>query len=195
MKFLFAVITPLIFAMTLCPEFLSAQEKASDSAQSGEPKLKPVEVDYSTLGGLQYSIDGRLLERYEDFENLVFPLRDFESERLLKRSETSNINSKIFGWVGFAGFATGVVGLLTSPSNQQSPFWVSAIGGGVLIDIGGLFQSEAQTTKFNCVKRYNRFARGEEQVLPQEPADEKSLLNFGSVNQGKGPKKENPKTK
>lgn len=184
----------LLFAMLSCPEFLSAQEKAADSAGASVLKPNPIEVEYYTLGGLQYSVDGRLLTHYQDFEALVFPLRDFESERLLKRSETSDLNSKVFGWVGLAGLATGIVGLLTSSSKQQAPFWASAIGGGVLIDIGNLFQTEAETAKFNCVQRYNRFARGEEQVLPEGPSDEKSLLNFNSAGRDEKSKKENPKT-
>lgn len=174
------------------PEFLSAQD-AANAFPSGEPKLRPIEIEYRTLGGLQYSIDGRLLTRYGDFEQLVSPLRDYESERLLKRSESSDLNSKIFGVAGFLGLVTGVVGLLTTPSNQQTPFWVTAIGGSVLVDIGGLFQSEAQTTKFNCVQRYNRFARGEEQVLPQGPSDDKSLLNFDPAGHRPAPRKQIPK--
>ncbi len=133
------------------------------------------------MGGLQYSVDRRLLVHYQDFEELVLPLRDYETERLLKRSEVSDENSKIFGVLGLAGMATGLIGLLTSPSSQQTPFWVTAIGGAVAFDVGSLFQSEAQTAKFNCVQRYNRFALGEEQVLPPGPTDEKSLLNFGTA--------------
>jgi hypothetical protein len=51
-----------------------------------------------------------------------------------------------------------------------------ALGGDVTFDIGLLFATESQTTKFNAVQRYNRFAYGREQMLPQTPMDEKSLL-------------------
>ncbi len=178
------VTMPLLFLMFSFPRLISAQESA-DSSHLSEPKLKPIEIEYHTLGGLQYSLDGRLLTRYQDLRNIVLPLGDYESERLLKRSESSDVNSQIFGTVGFVSFVTGVAGLLTSGSRQQTPFWVTAIGGGVLIDVGSLFQSEAQTTKFTCVQRYNRFARGEEQILPKGPTDEKSLLNFGSEDDSK----------
>jgi len=141
--------------------------------------LKPIEVNYSTLGGLRYSIGDETLSNYSDFEQILFPLKDYEVTRLLKQSESSELRAKIFNGIGFAGFVTGIVGLLTASSNQQTPFWITAVGGGVCFDIGGLFFSESQTTKFNSVQRYNRFARGEEQALPQAPADEKSLLNFG----------------
>lgn len=175
---LFFVFPCLLFAQT-----------TSVATTAGSSKMKPIEVEYHTVGGLQYSVDGRFLSRYEDLKELISPVRDYELNRLLKRSESSDLNSKVFGLAGFAGLATGVVGLLTSPSNQQTPFWLTAIGGGVLIDIGGLFQSEAQTTKFNCVQRYNRFARGEEQVLPQTPADEKQLLDFGLQGRSAAPQK------
>ncbi len=169
-----------MLVMILLPAF-SAAQKSSSPALSNETQLKPIEVEDHTLGGLQYSVDGRLLVRYQDFEQLLAPLRDYETQRLLKRSEAADGDSKIFGLVGLAGLATGVVGLLTSPSSQKGPFWVTAIGGAVAFDVGGLFQTEAQTAKFNCVQRYNRFARGEEQILPQGPSDEKSLLNFGTA--------------
>lgn len=168
-------------AALLLPGLLWAQ-----SAAPNDLKLKPVEIEYHTIGGLQYAVDGRLLIRYQDFEELISPVRDYELTRLLKRSESSDLNSKIFGVAGFVGLATGMVGLLSSPSSQQTPFWLTAIGGGVLVDVGGLFQSEAQTAKFNCVQRYNRFARGQEQVLPQTPADEKGLLDFGPQGQSSG---------
>ena len=152
----------------------------TDGSQANGPKLRPITMHYATVGGLQYSLGEEPLFTYRQFEDLIYPLRDFESERLLKRSEASDLNAKIFGGVGVAAFLTGAIGLLVVPSNQQTPFWATAIGGAVLIDIGGLFGSEAQTAKFNSVQRYNRFARGEEQVLPKGPADEGSLLNFGA---------------
>jgi hypothetical protein len=167
----------IFFSLAFSP--LSAQETAN-SSDTVEPKLIPIEINYHSLEGLQYSLQGVPLTRYPEFEALVFPLRDWEATRLLKSSETSDSNSKIFDAIGFAGLVTGVVGLLTSPSNHQPPFWITAIGGGVLIDIGGIFQMEAQGAKFNCAQRYNRFARGEEQILPKGPENEKSLLNFDS---------------
>jgi hypothetical protein len=68
------------------------------------------------------------------------------------------------------------VGIVDSSGSQQPPFLITAAGGAVLFDIGMLFGSESQTAKFNAVQRYNRFANGREQVLPQAPTDEKSLL-------------------
>jgi hypothetical protein len=155
----------------------SAQEDLINT-KSVSAKLKPVEIHYATLTGLCYSIDNELLVRNKDFEDLIFPLRDYETIRLLKRSESSTSTGEIIKIIGLAGVVTGITGLLTSPVEQHTPFWLTAIGGGISFDLGGLFQSEAQTTKFNAIQRYNRFVRGEEQVLPQTPLDEKSLLKF-----------------
>jgi hypothetical protein len=148
------------------------------SPASTSKKLKPLEISFTTLGGLSYSLDGSLLRDYKDFERIIDPLRDFEASRLLKRSEDSHAEANLFRLAGVAGFLTGLVGVLATSSGQQTPFWLTGAGGAVLVNIGGLFENEAQTTKFNCAQRYNRFARGEEQVLPQGPQDEKSLLNF-----------------
>lgn len=150
------------------------------SGQTGivEHKLKPIEISYTTLTGLFYSLDHEILRDDKDFESLIFPLNDYESIRLLKRSENSASTGKVLRYIGLAGLLTGLTGILAVPSNQQTPFWLTAIGGGLSIDISGFFQTEAQTTKFNCVQRYNRFARGEEQVLPKATEDEKSLLDF-----------------
>ena len=141
--------------------------------------MKPIIIHFATLGGLQYSIGDELLTSDKQFEDLIYPLRDFETARLLKKSESSHLNSMIFGVIGAAGLLTGIVGLLTTHSDRQTPFWIAAVGGGLCIDIGGLFGSESQTSKFNCVQRFDRFARGEEQILPQGPSDEKSLMDFG----------------
>jgi hypothetical protein len=186
----FLVIATLSYCFTFsCPVLVRAQENSS-SISSNETKLKPIEIQYYTLGGLQYSIDGRFLINYQDFRELISPLRDYETERLLRRSESSDFKSKVFGIAGFAGVVTGVVGLLTSSSNRQVPFWITAVSGAILFDIGSLFQSEAQTSKFNCVQRYNRFARNEEQILPKGPIDEKLLLKFDSTNSLANPKGE-----
>ncbi len=168
----------LLSFLSLASPALYAQEKAATA--SSAPKRAPIEIHFSTLGGLQYSIGDVPLAGYGDLEDLIKPLGDYEAMRLLKRSESSDLLSKILGGAGFLGLATGAVGILTSSSSDQRPFWITAVGSGILYNIAGLFRSESQTAKFNSVQRYNRFARGEEQTLPQTPEDEKSLLDFAT---------------
>jgi hypothetical protein len=146
------------------------------STSANAISFKPIDVRFSTLGGLSYTQGDDVLKNYQDLQDVLGSLKDFETERLLNRSESAYFNSKIFELVGLVGAITGVTGLLTTSGNQQTPFWFTAAGGGVLFDIGTLFGSEAETAKFNAVQRYNRFAYGREQILPQAPTDEKSLL-------------------
>jgi hypothetical protein len=143
-----------------------------------EIRLKPITVGYTTLGGLEYSTADTPYLTNKELEELIGPLRDFESSRLLNVSESAGTKSTVFGSVGVLGLATGIVGLLATHGGQQTPFWITAAGGGITFEIGQLFRSESETAKFNCVQRYNRFARGEEQILPKPPEDEKSLLDF-----------------
>jgi hypothetical protein len=163
-----------LIGLAVCFGFLAGAQAAPDE------RKKPIEIHFTTVEGLRYTLGDDLLARDKDFEELVFPLGDFEATRLLKKSESSQLTGQILKGIGLAGLVTGLAGLLSTSSGQQTPFWLTAAGGGILFDIGGFFQSEAQTSKFNCVQRYNRFARGEEQVLPKAPQDEKSLLNFNS---------------
>lgn len=157
-----------------------ASFQALAQAQPASPAsgLRPVEVRFSTLGGLRYAIDDVPLSSYADLERIISPLHDYEASRLLKRSESSDSNSKIFSGAGVVGLLSGLAGILANSPDKRAPFWITAAAGGVCFDIGMLFRSESSTSKFNCVQRYNRFARGEEQVLPQGPSDEKSLLSF-----------------
>jgi hypothetical protein len=168
----------LIFLAVGFPFKLGAEENSIHRLTSYSTQLKPIEIHYTTLAGLTYSINDEVLLNNKDFETLIFPLNDYEAIRLLKRSESSASTGGVLQIIGVGGLLTGITGLLTSSPSQRTPFWITAIGGGISLDIGGLFQTESQTTKFGSVQRYNRFARGEEQALPQTPQDEKSLLNF-----------------
>jgi hypothetical protein len=184
----FSTLILLVAGWTLSHGTVLAE--TAPASNSSVLKLKPIEIHYTTLTGLSYFNEDGFLESYKDFEDLILPLRDYEATRLLKKSESSDLNAKIFGGAGLAGVLTGVLGLLLDSSKDKTGFWVATIGGGIVFDIGGLFKSESQTAKFNCVQRYNRFARGESQVLPQVPEDEKALLNFGGEGNGTGPKTE-----
>jgi hypothetical protein len=181
--------TLFLAALLFYPPWVMAQPTRDASNTSGST-LKPIEVRASTLFGLTYSIDEEVLWRDRDFEDLIFPLHDYEATRLLKRSESSGSVGGILGLVGIGGLVTGFTGILGSPSDKQTPFWVTAVGAALTFEISGFFLSEAKSTKFNAVQRYNRFALGQEHVLPQVPANEKSLLDFEpSPKAGKGPPK------
>ncbi len=138
--------------------------------------LMPIDARLTTLDGLTYTQRGDEVKSYQDFHAIFDPLNDFETERLINHSESALVTPKLVEAAGLIGVVVGVVELLTSLPSQQTPWWITAAGGAVVFDIGTFFGADAQTSKFNAVQRYNRFAYGREQVLPQAPTDEKSML-------------------
>ena len=157
--------------------WVSARGEFSTTSSS---QLKAIEVNYTTVGGFRYYTDENPYITDKDLGEMLTPLRDYEINRLFQKSQSSQSISGILNLAGMVGVATGLVGLLAAPSDQQAPYLVTAIGGAVVFDIGSFFKTESQTAKFNCVQRYNRFARGQEQTLPPA-ADEKSLMPSGDT--------------
>ncbi len=170
----------VILALFFLPVIsLSAQTPTPtpSAAQAVTLSLHPIDTRFSTLGGMSYVTDGQELQTYTDFREVIGPLKDYEAGRLLDRSQTTDDVARILKIVGFLGVAGGLVAYATTnDTNSQTAFLLTALGGEVTFDVGLLFASESQTTKFNAVQRYNRFAYGREQILPQTPTDEKSLL-------------------
>lgn len=149
---------------------------SATTAASVTLNLIPVDTRLTTLDGLTCTQRGDEVKSYQDFHTIFDPLNDFETERLINHSQSVFVTSKLVESAGLIGVVVGVVGLLTSSSSQQTPWWITAAGGAVVFDIGTFFGADAQTSKFNAIQRYNRFAYGREQVLPQAPTDEKSML-------------------
>jgi len=163
----------LIAPLSLCAE--TATATPASTAASVTLNLMPIDTRLTTLDGLTYTQSGDEVKSYQDFHSIFDPLNDFETERLINHSESVLATSKLVESAGLIGAVVGVVGLVTASSNQ-TPWWITAASGAVMFDIGTLFGADAQTSKFNAVQRYNRFAYGREQVLPQSSVDEKSLL-------------------
>lgn len=154
----------------------------SDAAPK-ELKIHPIDVRLSTLGGFGYSLQGREMAWPKDFEERIGSLRDFEATRLLNRSKSSGDLSQVFLGLGIGGeIAVIALNAGTSSGGNRVGFWLPFIGSLLADEIGAYFQMESSTAKFNAVKRYNRFARGQEQVLPQASQDDKALMDFSSPN-------------
>ena len=142
-------------------------------------EIVPLEVRYGTWEGFGYFADGNGPVSDRRLEQLALPLGDHEVTRLLRKSENSGNISFWFKAAGILGAAAGVGILAADPSRKGGiPWTVPWIGGLVFTDIGVLFGLESASDKFNAVERYNRFARGKEQVLPPQPKNEKELLDF-----------------
>jgi hypothetical protein len=151
------------------------------AAKSQDLKIQPIDVRLTTLGGWEYSVQGRKMAWPKDFESRLDGLNDFEVSRMLKKSKSSGLLSQIFMGLGIGGeIATIALNSGSKPGGDRIGFWFPLIGSFLAFESSTYFQMEAATAEFNAVKRYNRFAQGKEQVLPQGPQDEKSLLNFNT---------------
>jgi len=154
---------------------------ASSVSGSSDIKIQPIDVRLTTFGGMGYSVDGRDMVWPKDFEDRIDSLNDFEASRLLKKSKSSGGLSPLFLGLGLAGeVATIIINSGSNGGGDRIGFWLPLIGSLLAGEIGAYLQMEANTAKFNAVKRYNRFARGQEQVLPQGPSDDKFLMDFST---------------
>jgi len=172
LRSLILFVTISIVPLTICAQTAVVTPAATATVTLN---LIPIDTRLTTLDGLTYTQSGDEVKSYQDFHSIFDPLNDFEMERLIHHSESVFVTSKLVESAGLIGVVVGVAGLLTNSSNQI-PWLITAAGGGVVFDIGTLFGADAQTSKFNAVQRYNRFAYGREQVLPQTTTDEKSML-------------------
>ena len=167
--FLSLVVGPYLWGQTSTPTAV---------VTSTPVPLKPIQMREDPLLGVLYFQDGVDLYGREQFKALIDPLHDYEANRLFQEEGAAGEAAEIFHWVGVAGLVTGVVGVLSASGNDQAPFWGIGAGGAISFSLGNLFAGDAKAARFNAVQRYNRFARGEEQLLPRPQEDEKSLLNM-----------------
>jgi hypothetical protein len=152
--------------------------------------LSPIHTHFSTLGGFEYQCAGKKLESDKDFSPFFESSNDFEVQRLFKDSQGSGTAGTILETVGGAGCVGSAVGYFSTNNSGDKTgcAWVF-ISSAVVGLVGDWFLKDAESSKFNAVQRYNRFARGQEAVLPKGPENEKDLLNFGSPDSkaGKNP--------
>ena len=109
-------------------------------------------------GGMNYSVGGKPIRRYEDFQNLIYPLKDTEASDLLREAGELHFAA----WMLYvSGAAVGVdVGLSFKPVHLLGVDWFDRIVTGVVASevpwgIGALLDGSAEGHKFNAVERYN----------------------------------------
>src|SRR6185369_13966304 len=106
--------------------------------------IQPIDVRYTTLGGFEYSSGEKKLDSNRDLEGIMEPLGDHEVDRLMKKSRDSDLLAVLSRAAGVIGAAAGLAVLAGEPSRKLAVQWALPLGGGlVLLDIGGLFGSEA----------------------------------------------------
>lgn len=110
-------------------------------------------------GGMTYSVGGKPISRYEDFKNLIYPLRDEEASSLIRDAEDQHIAA----WLLYVtGGAVGVdVALGFKPVPLLGVDWFDRISTGLVATevfwgLGALLDNAAEGRKYNAVQRYNQ---------------------------------------
>ncbi len=119
-------------------------------------------------GGMNYSVGGTRLSRYEDFKGLIYPLRDEEASNLIRDAEEWHFAASILYVTG------GVVGADVALNFKPVPFlgvdWFDRVSTAVVVGeffwgAGALLDNGAEGRKYNAVQRYNQLLRKQDQAF------------------------------
>jgi hypothetical protein len=158
-------------------------------AQDAKPTpviRKPIVMKWTTLEGLHYFFAGTNVDRLENLEGIISPLKDKEADRLLSLSESSTDSGTVCLVGGSALllgglFAVGAGGPDNNQLNNTQTIGLVIAVVGAVGDYVGLFKlAESETAKFAAVQRYNQVIHGDTDVSwntnhPSTPSD---LLTF-----------------
>jgi len=174
-----------VIAAWMTPWGVSAE---SLTGEAGKGPITPIETKMNmgflgVLGGsMDYRIKGRKITRYEDFKSLIYPLRDEESSRMIRESETDHFTAMV---LYAAGLGLGVdLALVYNPNPLFKVDWLDRIitgmiGVQIFAGLGGLFDANAEGHKYNAVQRYNQLiSQPKESLLdlrPQWSADKREF--------------------
>jgi hypothetical protein len=109
-------------------------------------------------GGMSYSIQGKSISRYEDFKSQIYSMGDLEASNLIREAHEAHLTAWVF-YVG--GMATGLdVALTFKPTPLLGVDWFDRMATGAVAAqffwaAGALFDSNAESRKYNAVQRYN----------------------------------------
>ena len=119
-------------------------------------------------GGMDYTLGGKPLRRFEDFEKLIYPLQDEEATQLLHDAK----ESRFAAWMCYVsgGILTVDVALSFKPVALLGVDWfdraaTGVAAGEVLWGLGALLDSAGDARQYNAVQRYNRLLRGNGQTF------------------------------
>jgi hypothetical protein len=158
MKFLFAV--SLIFSFA---PLVLAQEASPDTTPTGAP----IQTHWTTLGGMQYLQNDKLLSGPE-LKGLIDSLDDPQASALLNKAESD----ETLGFIGLGGSIVLSAASLFFTDTQihvigldiSTPYLPVAVPGAVLGIVGGLLVLESNTAKYTAVQRYNRLTKQPDSV-------------------------------
>jgi len=168
---------------------LTTQPAAAPDNTEASPKLQPIDVglDIYTDGtvGASYSYQGRPLESFQDFADVIHPLNDAKCNNLLNASSTEDT----LGWVGMAAgtglltyYLIDVLNKAFASENSTSDYGpdISSdtpflIGGNVVFAAGTILFLASHGDFSHAINRYNRQVQKKNQVSfyfdpnPQKP--------------------------
>lgn len=144
------------------------------SAPPAFPKDQPIQTRmnlglFGLLGGgMDYQLGGRPITRYEDFKALIYAQGDREASDLIREAHETHLTAWLFYG---AGTATGVdVALAFKPAPLLKVDWIDRIATGFVAAqffwaAGALFDTNAESRKYNAVQRYNHLLKNEEDAF------------------------------
>ena len=159
-----------------------AKTKPSKKPESHQKHVFETRIDYGLFGilggGMNYSLDGKKIRHYRDFNEIINSLHDEESSKLIREAQSADLVSWI---LLMTGIPVGIdVGLVYKPVPFLGLDWTDRISSGfvaaqVFLALGAIFETNAESLKYNAVQRYNHLVRGEEveslKITPQLFAD------------------------
>jgi len=119
-------------------------------------------------GGMSYSVGGRRVTRYQDFKELIYPLRDEAASGLIRDAEECHFAADI---LYVTGVGTGAdVALFFKPTPFLRVDWFDRIATGVVAaeffwGVGVLLDTSAEGHKYNAVQRYNQLLSKKDQAF------------------------------
>jgi hypothetical protein len=158
----------ILFLPFLLPKAL-AKTKPSKAPSSTQKHVFETKIDLGLFGllggGMNYSLNGKKIIHYRDFNEIINSLHDEESTKLIRESESADLASWI---LLMTGIPVGIdVALAFKPVPLLGIDWTDRISTGFVaaqafIALGAIFETNAASLKYNAVQRYNHLVRGEE---------------------------------
>lgn len=170
--------TKLCFLFLISLTFVGYLQAQTQSIQNDSHSIIETRADLgfmAILGGdMGYSLNDQKVVRYQDFKNLIYPLRDPEASNLIRQAEATDLIS----WLVLAtGISASVdIAIFYKPpvvfnsdiaDRVTEAIVTSQIGFGAFAIIHNI----AEGRKFNAVQRYNHLIRRqhEESSLELKP--------------------------
>jgi hypothetical protein len=151
----------MLFLALTVPCLLSAGPSSDPAAF---PAFHPIDTRmnlglFGLLGrGMGYSIGGKPISRYGDFKALIYGQDDPEARDLIHSAQEAHYAAWMLYWSGLAVGAD--VAIIYKPTPLLNIKWFDRLASGFVATqlfwaVGAIFDSNAETWKFNAVQRYN----------------------------------------